>query len=120
MIFSTVNTPHYRLLDVIGDIDAMSVSSFKLACASPLPVVVNLLSCPYIDSNGLNALIVQNRKNDLILALSPQCRIYRIFQITDLLGEFIIRSTLAEALALAVDAGALRLHHREREAKRSN
>jgi anti-anti-sigma factor len=103
MIFSVADTPQYRLVAVTGDVDGMTAPSLRLACTSPLPIVVNLLSCPYIDSHGLNVLIVQSRSNELILALSPQCRIYRIFAITGLLDEFVIRATLEEALSLALD-----------------
>jgi anti-anti-sigma factor len=121
MIFSVADTPQYRLVAVTGDVDGMTAPSLRLACTSPLPIVVNLLSCPYIDSHGLNVLIVQSRSNELILALSPQCRIYRIFAITGLLDEFVIRATLEEALLLALDVDRLGECERgsERERRRT-
>ncbi len=100
--FVIVNTARYRSITVHGDIDEASVAGFRIACTSALPVVVDLLRCPYIDSSGLNALIAQNRRDNLALVLTPDCRIYRIFEITKLLEHFLIAATPSQAISLLV------------------
>lgn len=98
--FVIVNTARYRLVTVQGDVDGASAGDFRIACTSSRPVIVDLLRCPYIDSSGLNALIARNRSGDIALVLKPDCRIYRIFEITQLLEHFRIVATPSEAISL--------------------
>ncbi len=98
--FTLVDTPNYRLLSVTGDIDGATAPDLGLACMSSLPVIVDLLQCPYMDSSGLNVLMARSRTNTIALVLKPACRIYRIFAITGLLERFVIGSTLAEVVSV--------------------
>ena len=100
--FVVVNAARYRSVTVQGDVDGASAADFRLACTSDLPVIVDLLRCPFMDSSGLNALIARNRSGNIALVLSPDCRIYRIFEITRLLEHFRIAATLKQAVSLVV------------------
>ena len=89
----------YRLITVTGDIDTANAPSLKLACSASKPVIVDLLGCTYMDSTGLHALIAASRHHDIELVLTPKCRVYRIFEITELVKHFVLSKTPSEAIS---------------------
>ena len=103
LAFNVVDHPDLRIVNVGGEIDGTNADAFELACTDSegKRIVVDLLTCPYIDSTGLTALIKASHRNTLTIVLQPTCRIYRIFAITELLSYFTIASTLSEAIGNA-------------------
>lgn len=100
--FRIVDSGAYRLVSVYGDVDGTNAAGFRLACSGgddTRPVIVDLVKCSYIDSIGLGVLVSRSRKARLSVVLTPACRIYRIFEVTGLLGQFKIAASPAEAVA---------------------
>ena len=97
--FTIVDAADYRLITVTGDIDTANAPSLKQACSDAKRIIVDLLNCTYMDSTGLHALIAQSRQNDIELVLTARCRVYRIFEITELVKHFVLSDTAQEAIS---------------------
>ena len=100
--FNVVDHATLRIITISGDIDATNADDLELACLDAdvkRTVIIDLLTCSYIDSTGLTALIKASHHNPLTLVLEPTARVYRIFAITELLNYFTVAATIDEALA---------------------
>ena len=98
--FTILETLGYRLVSVLGDIDGANAHAFGLACTCSRPVVIDLRNCTFLDSSGLNVLGALGRSGEVALVLRPDCRIYRIFEITGLVKHLTLATTVAEAADL--------------------
>ena len=98
--FVVVDNADYRLVVLRGDVDDANVADVSLACTCSRPVVVDLRTCTYLDSSGLNVLIARARDTELALVVTPDSRVYRIFEITGLLAYFPTAPTVDEAASL--------------------
>lgn len=102
LAFNVVDQTQYRVVIVDGDIDIANASELELVCSSASgkrPTIVDLQACPYMDSTGLGALIRASRSRDITLVLRPDCRIYRIFDLTGLLNHFQVVETIDAAVS---------------------
>ncbi len=108
--FSVEQGVGYRLIDVGVDCDFAAADAFEAALSSDdadrRPSIVDLTSCEFIDSKGLEALVRRHRaKRDVIVVLPPGHRLQRIFELTGLGVCFPLVATREFALEL-VQSGA--------------
>jgi anti-anti-sigma factor len=98
--------PNAEILHVFGDADIATAPELETSIngiVSPLPLIVDLTECRFIDTTAISVLIrAYKRLGSLFrIVVTPQSHVERVLKITHLPAIISVTTSLKESLAVA-------------------